>query len=95
MAEEIEQISEKDQLFHTRRILACSSCTSFLRKFNQGQYTIAQICQFFQKKYKATYKHIMPLRKAKLIEAVEMGEGKRLLFTISGKGKLALIEKGD
>lgn len=88
-------VLENEEAKHVQRILACSNCDQYLRKFAIGRFTIGQLCIHFSKKYFNVYEHVTILRKAGLIEKVEVGDTRRILFSITPKGKLALIEKGD
>lgn len=83
-----------------RTILACTSCDNYLRKFDQGQFTVSQLCQHFKKKYDTVYFHIAKLKTANLIEPINLGDTKagkykRLLFKITSEGRMALMEKGN
>ena len=83
-----------------QKILACSDCDAYLRKFAKGRFTIRQLCMHFSKKYSNIYEHVMVLKNAGLIDLADKSDSTakkpyRILFTITSKGKMALMEKGD
>lgn len=100
MEENIKPIESK---VDARAVLISHERDMILRKLNAGKLTISEIAQSIGRKNKAVDYHLRKLRAAKLIdgtaiEGAKSGKGgkyKRLFYSITDAGKIALLEKGS